>query len=303
VADETPFYWSDAVDDADEPEQSSDDLLAVAHAPDTAYVSAVEIVLRSRSSDEPAWMYLEPDRTSDVLVPESDEFVTVKNAAIEPGMTLVGSDDGKRHSIFDQLLELAHATPELRPLKAMRENWVEAIGLCAAQFRSARGGVDYQALLSALRREGVGIRDVQSLRTWVTHGVLGPGDVSSIRAVGRVSGHPVLSGSPDLVDRALNGIRSVHQQVGRRLSAVLRASAAHAVSEAAPRNARSKPVRGGSMPTNLALMVPLEEMIDAMEFWTVEAAEHATRQVPSVLLGRYLPVRWQPREEQGAPSK
>lgn len=287
--------WDDTLDDVAAEELAAQ--LARTPGDSDEVVVCVEIQVRARRTGVLAWLYLDAEAVSEVLTPDIDGLVEVANVGLEPGMTLVGTNEGKRQDLFEQLLELAHAMPELRPLKALHQSWRDGIEACAEQFRSGwRGTVQYDALLAALRKQGAPITDAQSLRQWVTNCTLGPGDARSIRAVGRVACHPILSDSSKMVHDALNGIRSVHRAMGRRLSTALRDLAGQEGSTgqiSPPPRLTGLGMTGTRQTQNSALSVPLEELVDAMEFWQIEMREAGVQPIPAALVGRRLSARWQ----------
>jgi hypothetical protein len=303
---ETQWVEDDAEEDLDPISASGADALALARATRgfAQHFPCVEIQVHEKLTGELWWMYLPEDQTSDVLMPDdaanhegddSGGLCAVANTDLEPGMTLIGTDDGKRRDLFDHLMELADATPELRPLKMFQEQWRTAMDECAARFQEPRSGrIEYGRLLAALQAEGAPITDHQAVRLWVAHKVLGPADIKSIRAVGLLAGHPILRDSSRQVHDALNDLRGVRSAMGRRLGAALRTAASFGPEEPAhaPPRSRGRTGSSRSVPSSLVLSIPLEELVDAMQFWQIECTDSTARPVPAALVGQLIPARW-----------
>jgi hypothetical protein len=210
----------------------------------------------------------------------------VPNDEIEPGYILIRTDQEDRQTLFDRIVQLSEAQPTMKYLGVWREYWLEAIHSLIQQHASGRAkrGV-YLQLQRQLATIGVRVTEV-TIRDWVLGDRIGPGSLDSIKAVGTLSQHPMLQQYPQQVDKAFRQIRIIHQMLGRRISSTLQKLGKVAqqgksvtTAKAAKRDIQLDP----------ALSVPIDDLLDMLQFWEVIAVDQGPWSVPLGKVGVIVP--------------
>lgn len=209
-----------------------------------------------------------------------DELQRQPPAKLLPGDVLLVMDERVRSSLFDRIVELAEEEPQMRYLSAFRLRWKEALQRMVAPY-CACGQTDYRGLLRTLRSFGATIESELAVRLWVDEYVIGPESISSIIAVGKVSGSSSLVDHAKDFDRAFRQIRGVRQSIGRRLNAAIRASFRH-VAEGIP----EAPSDG----LDQRLAIPVEELVETIELAEVVSVSRVVEMVAPHVVGRLRPL-------------
>jgi hypothetical protein len=105
---------------------------------------------------------------------------------------------------------------------------------------------------------------------------MGPDDVSSIRAAGKLAGVDSLERNAQAFDKAFRTIRAIHQGVGRRLARMIRESSRYLVED--------EP--SGSFGDHLWL--PINELLETVDIAEVIERRDPPRAIPPYLAGRFL---------------
>lgn len=216
-----PIDWSQwDVDTEEEPPEEEQVTERPAQVDD---VFCVGVRVASPQGQRGMYFIPETDAVDCVRTTKPDEIVRVEPSELRVGDVILHADEGGRESLFDRLVDLAEAQPQLQYLTSYRRAWREAVQ--KMQLRYTRAGiVQYELLLRKLQEAGAMISSETAVSFWVRDLVIGPGHVSSIEAVGRVSGVDVLVRNAKDFDRAFRVVRSIHQTLGRRLNAMIRRS-------------------------------------------------------------------------------
>ena len=91
-----------------------------------------------------------------------------------------------------------------------------------AKYQKSNGKIDYVEMHKSLKEAGIKVATMQTLQNWVYDIVIGPEDISSLVAVGVVSGIMELSTKAKEFDKTFYEIRTLHRSIGRRVSSVIR---------------------------------------------------------------------------------
>lgn len=227
---------------------------------------------------EPHYLYLSTEGTSECFIPsQEDEGLTaIDNEELAPGFVLLRTDQGDRRGLFERLVQLADAQPTMKYLKVWRQHWLEAVDSLARKPVSgrARRGT-YKALREQLAQAGVKVSYL-TVRSWVLGHTIGPYSLDSIKAVGTLSQHPMVVQYPNQIDAAFKQIRVIHQAVGRRISKVLQR-----VGQATEMQGRRGRAANKEVQLDPALSVPIDDLMDMLEFWEVVEVINGPWQVPS----------------------
>jgi hypothetical protein len=224
------------------------------------------------------YLYLSGEGTTECFIPtQQDEgLTTVDNDEIEPGFILLRTDYDDRRGLFERIVQLADAQPTMKYLAVWRQHWREAIDSLAGSRHSsgrARRGT-YQALRAQLALAGVRVALV-TVRTWVLGQTIGPGNLASIKAVGALSKHSMVEQYPEQIDAAFKQIRAIHQALGRRINRVL-----ERVGNASQRQGKRSTRTSQEVQLDPALSVPIDDLIDMLQFWEVTEVSVGPWQVP-----------------------
>lgn len=243
----------------------------------------------TQASKEIGYLYLSTEGTTDCYIPGQgdDDLVSVANEEIEPGFILIRTDQEDRQTLFDRILQLADAQPTMKYLKVWRQYWLEAIDRLVqkhADGRAKRG--TYQQLQAQLAKVGVRVSNM-TIRNWVLGETIGPGSLTSIKAIGLLSQHPTVQQYPEQVDAAFRQIRTIHQALGRRISTRLQ-TLGKVVQQGQGQNNKGGKTTKREIQLDPALSVPIDDLLDLLQFWEVVEIDQGPFEVPIARVGRVL---------------
>lgn len=223
-------------------------------------------------------IWLRRDAVVECVSPSSpSDLRVIEPVELEPADVLLRVEEGGRSNLFDRIVELAENQPELNYLARFRRQWHDAMDRLALMFRTPLG-IDYPAMLRALREHGAPVQTDLTPRNWVQGYVIGPEDVRSIIAVGKTTQLEAVVRSATEFDRAFRRIRGLHQGIGRRLTSSIRRHFQDFASGSAPVEDRAT--------LDSRLGIPLDEMLETVEFLeVVSLSEVVTRVSNSKLRG------------------
>jgi hypothetical protein len=283
--------WRDDsfLDSGDQAEFDEDD----SHIPSGGPVESCILLKIQMASTNPTaevvrYLYLSSEGATECYISEQGDgdLKRVSNDEIEPGFILIRTDQEDRQTLFDRIVQIAHGQPTMKYLRVWREYWLEAIHSLVQQNSSgkAKRGA-YLQLQQQLASIGVRVT-IMTIRDWAQGVRIGPGSLASIKAVGTLSQHPMLQQYPRQVDEAFRQIRTIHQVLGRRISSTLQklgkvAQQGKSVTstKAAKREVQLDP----------ALTVPIDDLLDMLQFWEVIAVDQGPWSVPLSKVGVIMP--------------
>jgi hypothetical protein len=211
--------WDETTDD-ETPED------AVQSGPDEPHqddVDAIDVRVNS-GLHGPAMLWLAIDQTVEVVSKQNpDQLSRLLPTEVEPGDIVILLESEARGALFDRVVGLVEDQPDLHHLRAFRKKWQEAMRVMAQKYELPRQS--FGRVLADLQSAGSTITTALSVQNWVLGRVMGPDDVSSIQAVGEVTGIQPLVQHAAEFDRAFRTIRSIHQALGKRLSRAIHHSA------------------------------------------------------------------------------
>ena len=282
IAIDRPLY-----DDIDLPDEEEQVETLVTTGPTEACLGLkVRMTSSGPEADDDQYIYLSTDGAIECFIPsQQDEgLTTVDTDEIEPGFILLRTDRDDRRGLFDRIVQLADSQPTMKYLKVWRQHWREAIDSLAGKHISgrARRGT-YKALHEDLKRTGIDVALV-TVRTWVLGQTIGPGSLHSIKAVGALSKHPMVEQYPEQIDAAFKQIRIIHQALGRRISRVLQRVGQK--SQVGPGKLKKT---GQEVQLDPALSVPIDDLIDMLQFWEVVEVSNGPWEVPTAHVNVVLP--------------
>lgn len=228
------------------------------------------------------YLYLEDDEATDCYVPGQTDVTRTANDEVQPGYILIRTDQDDRRSLFDRVVELADAQPTMKYLKVWREYWLEAIDSLVQKHAS--GGPKhgaYTGLRQRLVEAGVTVTTA-TVRDWVLGERIGPENIAAVEAVGRLADHQQLQRHPQQVDAAFRQIRTIHQVLGRRIGTTIQSLGA--VQQTSGKKASKKEVF-----LDPALSLPIDDLLDLLQFWRVERVDVGPFNVPVNRIGKVLP--------------
>lgn len=266
-------------DDIDLPEEEEQVEALVTTGPTESCLGLkVRMTSSGHELDDDHYLYLTTDGATECFIPSQQEegLTTVDNDEIEPGFVLLRTDRDDRRGLFDRIVQLADAQPTMKYLKVWRQHWREAIDSLAGKHISgrARRGT-YKALQDDLKRTGIDVALV-TVRTWVLGQTIGPGSLASIKAVGALSKHGMVEQYPEQIDAAFKQIRIIHQALGRRISRVLQR-----VGQTSQGRQGKVKKTGQEVQLDPALSVPIDDLIDMLQFWEVVDVSKGPWEVPT----------------------
>lgn len=268
--------WEDAADEEVPGDSEMNATEEPAHKDD---VSCVQLyVLSSKQGDGFLWL-AEDDVVECVLKSSREQIsrVTADELQVEDILILVEED--ARYSLFDRVVDLAQDQPNFRYLAAFRKAWQDAMRMLAAKYDCPRYG--YSKALEELRNAGSSITTELSVRNWVMGRVIGPDDLSSIKAVGTVIDfEPLIRDARDF-DKAFRTIRGVHQGLGRRLTRAIRESSRNLV-------ARDEPQEPDSLTDYIWL--PMTELLETVDLAEVRGLSENPSMIAPHRVGRFIPT-------------
>lgn|SRR6266851_3985200 len=284
------MHWRDDSfhDSGEQPELDRDDeLIPIGGTTESCVLLKVRMTSTKATAEKVQYLYLNNEGATECYIPgqDDDNLNRVANNEIEPGFILIRTDQEDRQTLFDQIVQLADAQPTMKYLKVWREHWLEAIHSLVQKHASgkAKHG-SYQHLQQQLAKAGVRVTTV-TVRDWVLGERIGPGNLNSIKAIGILSQHPMLQQYPEQVDAAFRQIRTIHQVLGRRISATLQS-----LGKVIQKSSVSPKATKREVQLDPALSVPIDDLLDLLQFWEVVEAAQGQWDVPSSRVGMVLPI-------------
>lgn len=214
--------------------------------------------------------FVRPDELEDLYRCTPDQ--------LQVGDLLLLVDQQQQQGIFERLVEIADNNPKMQYIAAYRNIWRKAIDLVESKFRDARGKIDYSKMHEALINAGIEITSIQTLQNWVNDVVIGPADVSSIVAIGSVSGVTELSRRSREFDKNFSRIRTFHRSVGRRV--------AHLVRNTFKKVASTDEPLEDSFDSNLG--IPLDEVVQSIDVCEVRSVSKINECINPDLVGVFI---------------
>jgi len=289
-SDDTPIVlWQDVPTDV-VPEAidivTGDEQVADGSPTDSCVLLTVRLASAEAADNVSCYLYLPLDEATDCYVPGQveDEVQRVENGEIEPEYILVRTNEGGRQNLFDRVAELADAQPTMKYLRLWRGYWLDAV---QSLMHTADDGIvekrTYRRVQNLLASAGASVTTL-TIRDWVSGERIGAGSITSIKAVGQLSGHHMLQEYPDKIDGAFRQIRTIHQILGRRISGRLQ--------DIGKAQALKTPARGAKREVKLdpALSVPIDDLLDLLQFWRVVDVHTGPFAVPVSRVGVVRPT-------------
>ena len=233
------------------------------------------------------YLYLPQDGSIECYIPGlGDEVLSrVANEEIVPGYVLIRTDRDDRESLFDRIVELADAQPTMKYLTVWRGYWLDAVDNLAQQHASgrARRG-SYLRIQRQLADVGIKVT-TQTIRGWILGERIGPGTVGAVKAIGHLTQHPMLLQHSEQVEKAFRQIRTIHQVLGMRISAALQRAGKVAQQPSSKATAKSSKQ---AVKLDPALTIPLDDLLDLLQYWEVIDAQFGPFTVPVTHVGIIL---------------
>ncbi len=225
-------------------------------------------------------LWLNVDAFVEFIRPDDpDDLFRASSQELRIGDLLLIVDENQQQSIFDYLIEVADSNPKMQYIAVFRNIWRKAINLLASKFQMSNGYIDYSAMFDELNNAGIEITTLQTLQNWVNDIVIGPEDLSSIIAVGRVSGVLELSKKAKEFDHNFTKIRTLHRIIGRHVAHIIRQTFKGVVSQ-------GEIIADESLEDHVG--VPLDEIIDAIEIAEVIDISENEQRIDPYLVGRFI---------------
>jgi hypothetical protein len=265
--------WDETTDD----ETPEDPVGSAVEQPHQDDVDAVEVHVNS-SLQGPAMLWLALNQAVEVVSKSNpDQLSRLLPTELESGDIIVLLESEARGALFDRVVTLAEDQPDLHDLRAYRRKWQESMRVMAQKY--ALPERSFTRVLADLRSAGSTITTELSVQNWVFGRVMGPDDLSSIKAVGEVTGIQALVQHATKFDRAFRTIRGIHQALGRRLSRAIRHSAKAFVESEA-----------GSEFDGLGeyMSLPLNELLETVDLAEVTGVGSGSRVAP-YRIGKLIP--------------
>jgi len=261
------------------PEYSLDEVDSFAH--DREGVKCFEISLSSRDRGK-GQMWVSEDAYVEYIRP-TGAVELIRNAPqnLMPGDLLLIVDEQQQRGIFDRLIEIADNNPRMQYIAVYRSIWRKAVDLLASKYQVNSGKIDYTAMYAALKAAHIQVATIQTLQNWINDIVIGPEDVSSLIAVGEVSGILELSQRAQEFDNAFIDIRGLHRRIGRRVAKIIRKTFKIVASD-----------EDASVDDNLQeyLGVPLTEIVNAIEVAEVTKIDFNQDGIVPDFVGKFIKV-------------
>jgi hypothetical protein len=261
------------------PEYSLDEVDSFAR--DVEGIKCFEISLSSRERGK-GQMWVSEDAYVEYIRPTGAvELSRSGPQTLQVGDLLLIVDEQQQRGIFDRLIEIADNNPRMQYIAVYRNIWRKAIDLLASKYQASNGKIDYPAMYAALKTASIQVATLQTLQNWVNDIVIGPEDVSSLAAVGAVSGISELSQRAQEFDKAFIDIRSLHRRIGRRVAKIIRKTFKVVATE--------EDIRADD---NLQeyLGVPLTEIVNAVEVAEVTKINLSRDGIVPDFVGKFIKV-------------
>jgi hypothetical protein len=211
--------WDETTDD----ETPEDVIQCAPDQPHEDDIDAIQVRVNS-GLQGPAMLWLAINQPVEVVSKhDPDQLSRLLPTELEPGDIVILLESEARGALFDRVVGLVEDQPDLHHLRAYRKKWQEAMRVMAQKYQLPQRS--FSRVLVDLRSAGSTITTELSVQNWVLGRVMGPDDVSSIQAVGEVTGIQRLVQHAAEFDRAFRTIRSIHQALGKRLTRAIHHSA------------------------------------------------------------------------------
>lgn len=272
-----PITFAAWKEDLGEEEPPDDDLVDVGAASRYDSVPCIRANVNSRMYGS-SLLWLAVDGIVECVRPTNpNDILRLTPDSLRPGDVLLLLDDGgRRTNLFDRIVELAEGQPRMQYLAAYRRAWQDAIQRLVAHHRVGNR-INYGTILRSLQAAGATIQSELAVRFWVQDQVIGPENVSSIVAVGLVSGSDVLVREAKKFDSAFRYIRSIRQGIGHRLNSAIRRSFKHAADGISDQT-------GDQLDDRLGF--PLDELLETIDLAEVVSVGKLTEMVAPHRVGR-----------------
>ena len=242
-------------------------------------VSCHRIEVRSDTGTR-GTMWLADNGFVEFIHPETpDELIRQTPNQLSIGDILLVVDQRSQLGVFERLIEISENNPKMKYVASYREMWRNAINVLASKFRGTTSErIDYLAMHKALMAEGITVSTTQTLQNWINNVVIGPADLSSIVAVGRVTQVRDLWKRPKEFHRNFERIRSMHRSIGRRVARIMRQTFLDAVSSDSSAEERFDERLG----------IALDELVQAISVYEVNSVEQRSERINPDLVGVLL---------------
>jgi len=218
-------------------------------------------------------LWLAKDQTVECLKKDDQEgIIQCSPSELIVGDTIIIIAENARVSLFDRVVQIAENQPALQYLASFRREWQEAMKTLQEKYQCRTQG--YDLVYSDLKKSGSSISTTLSVRNWVTGRIMGPNDLSSIVAVGRVSKSDAIEKNAAAFDSAFHTIRTIHQTLGRKLIRTIHDSL---IEEDEGNNSD-------------AFWLPVSELLDTVDLAEIRSQVPDLRAIPPQLIGRLLPA-------------
>ncbi len=270
--------WKEDVSDEESPDEDKDDTGVGDHED---VVSCIRLRVRSQMLGEGVLWLAVDDIIDFVRASLPNDIQRAIPQMLQPRDVLLLMNEGRRLNLFDQFVDLAEDQPEMHHLAAYRRTWREAIQRMVARYQE-KGRPNYAAMLRSLRSAGATIQSEPAVRAWVQDQVIGPDNIASIVAVGRVSGIESLVHQAKAFDQTFRDIRSIRQGIGRRLNSAIRRHFKHFAE-------RMPEVSKDTLDSRLGL--PLDELLETIDLAEVITVGDHIEKIISHRVGRIRPTK------------
>ena len=147
---------------------------------------------------------------------DSKELFRTSPNELEVDDLILVVDENQQNGIFDSIIESAENNPRIQYVLSYRNVWQQAIRILADKYSSNNENINYDKMLVDLKSAGIEITTHQTLRNWIYNVVIGPADLSSIKAVGAISGMTELTKKAKEFDRNFTKVRRLHRNIDRK---------------------------------------------------------------------------------------
>ncbi|MCP5003367.1 MAG: hypothetical protein GY941_05355 [Planctomycetes bacterium] len=263
----------------DVPEYSLGEISSLAHVKDGVMCFELTVSSNERGKGQ---IWINKDQCVEYIRPsDSEELFRTGPEKLKVDDLLLIVDEAQQYGIFDRLIEISDSNPRMQYVAVYRNIWRKAIDLLSAKFQKANGKIDYSLMHDELRNAGITITSILTLRNWVNDFVIGPEDLSSIIAVGNVSGILEMSNKAKKFDKTFSKIRSLHRSIGRRVASIIRNTFKIVATQ-----------EDINIDDDLEdyLGVPLNEIVDAVEIVEVLNITQAEEGIDPDLVGRFIKI-------------
>lgn len=266
--------WEDTATDEASEISDADDALP-SHTDD---LNCLQFKIMSKQRGK-GFLWLQPNQIVECVrssTPDAVSRLTAREIKVGDHIVLVQED--ARGGLFERVVELAEDQPELQYLASYRKQWGEAIRCLAIKYNCEHRG--FTKLLNDFRGAGSTISTEISIGNWVSGRVMGPDDVSSIRAAGELAGIQSLQREAGDFDKAFRQIRALHQTLGRKLTRLIKQSSRYLVDD---ENSSEQDSLGDH------IWLPVNELLETVDVAEVLSVNSEMQSTPPYKVGRLVP--------------